>query len=177
VVKVHDLVQNKQIVVPKALKSNPESNSINQSCTGLADYQDAIDVPVTILLNAKHYWFLRNWDYKELLKGEGDSLIIVKPKDRACQIPQEHFNAIVEAMKLGGAGKISGHVFSQRVTDLINNLEGDSTVIENETVGEDSSYVPLLISGISLGFTQFSLNNVSQGFFSSIAKFSVYCSA
>jgi hypothetical protein len=176
VLSIHDLVPNTVIVVPKSFKSDAEVPSINQSCTGLADYQDLPDVPVTILLTPKgHYWFLRNWDYAELLKGKGDALVIVRPKNRECQIPQDHFNAIIEAMKLGADGKLSSSAFTQRVTNLINNLEGDSTVIGNETVGDDSTYVPLLISEISLGWTQMTLQNVSQGFFSSVAKFSVHC--
>ncbi len=69
-------------------------------------------------------------------------LIIVTPKDRACQIPQDFFNATLEALNSFATKQIDLSVFEERVNSLINNMNADSTVISNDTSGPDTSEVP-----------------------------------
>ena len=147
-------------------------------CSGLADYGDLANVPVIFATGAKQYVFFRKWDYRELLSKTGaERSIVVMPKDRACQIPQDHFNSLLETLNSYLTATLNWQDFVPVATNLINNLEGDTTVIANETTGSDSSYIPLLIAQIHLGWTQWTLQNVSQGFLSSVVKFGVYCEA
>ena len=176
VTSLHDLKQVKIFLWPSKLQA--KLGPVTLYCSGLADYGDLANVPVIFATGAKQYVFFRKWDYRELLSKTGaERSIVVMPKDRACQIPQDHFNSLLETLNSYLTATLNWQDFVPVATNLINNLEGDTTVIANETTGSDSSYIPLLIAQIHLGWTQWTLQNVSQGFLSSVVKFGVYCEA
>ena len=181
---LHGFAPKSKYVLPTKWK---DLGQVSLYCNGWADYQDLTNnsviknIPVVFANNdSQEYHFGTKWDYAELIPTTGtESLIIVNSTDDACVMARNHFDDFIETLNTAQTAPDHGKNTAKYLPilqDLVNNLSADSTVIENSTAGPDTSYVPLLISQIDLGFTQATLQNNPQGLMSSLQKFSTHCS-